>query len=180
MKPKFLLPLLVLTLSTAAHASTLVLPDSCGKDDVKFDVKTRKNQPPPVPPDEGKAQIVFINTVHRPGFAAGAPDLTTRFGMDGSWVGAATGESYFTIEVPAGEHHVCASVQQHLGISGQDLKSMIAMDTFTAVAGKVYYYEYGFSRVGVVGRSYSLAQTNEEEGKFKVKSSEVSTSTPNK
>jgi hypothetical protein len=38
------------------------LPDSCGDDKVKFDVRTKAGQPLPTGPVEGNAEIVFIET----------------------------------------------------------------------------------------------------------------------
>ena len=96
------------------------LPDSCGDDKVKFDVKTEKNQAAPAGPAEGKAQIVFVeneNQVIGPFMHA-----TVRFGMDGAWVGANSGNSYFALTVDPGVHHSCASWQ-----SAQEIRRRTSM-----------------------------------------------------
>lgn len=53
-------------------------------------------------------------------------------GLDGRWVGATNGNSYFYFSVAPGEHHICASWQS---------KSQTrAVAHFTAEPGKVYYF----------------------------------------
>jgi hypothetical protein len=108
MKTKFAMLMLVATLASTAYASKTILPDACGADKVKFDVDTKKDQPAPGPPAEGKAQIIFISTVINTGYVFGGPSYTTRFGMDGNWVGAVKNNSYFTLEVAPGKHHLCS------------------------------------------------------------------------
>ena len=44
----------------ASWARAVNLPESCGDDKVKFDVKTESNRPAPAPPTGGMAQIVLI------------------------------------------------------------------------------------------------------------------------
>jgi hypothetical protein len=187
MNLKLALPLIALTLATSAPAwaeKGLILPDSCGKDDVKFDVEKHKGSPPPAPPAEGKAQIVLIETWHRPSFEHG--NLTVRFGLDGAWVGAAGFDSYFTIDVAPGEHHFCASAQHTFGMTSAIQKSMIGMLTFTAEAGKVYYVDFKVESVYAGGPatpgsfSSSFAKAEDEDGKFLVKSSDLATSKPGK
>jgi hypothetical protein len=78
--------LLCASLACTGQVWATGLPDSCGDDKVKFDVKTEKGQPAPAGPAEGKAQIVFIQSENQP--VAPFHDATVRFGMDGAWVGA--------------------------------------------------------------------------------------------
>lgn len=190
---KFALPLALLLpcLASAAKASKTVLPDSCGADKVTFDVATKKDQPAPARPADGKAQIVLIETFNRPSAWSGVhmSNTTTRFGIDGAWVGATKSNSYFTIDVTPGEHHLCTSVKGS--------KDLIGMNTFTAEAGKTYYFEYkiepnishGRGTAMVGGSMSSVNTTNiaisaglntlgDEEGKFRIKASEVSLSAP--
>jgi len=51
---------LCVSLACAGQSGAATLPDSCGADNVKFRVKTEKNQAAVAGPAEGKAQIVFI------------------------------------------------------------------------------------------------------------------------
>jgi len=182
---------LCLFLSPAAWAGKHILPDACGSNKIDFNVKTEKDQPAPAAPEAGKAQIVFIESIEKPfGCRAIAVSCnpTVRFGADGDWVGAAKGNSYFAISVDPGVHHLCTT-------AGKD----VGMDSFTAVAGKVYYYEAkvtikatserydGFagskamSGSGTqIDRQFNFSQVNEDEGKYRIKISELSTSEPKK
>jgi len=64
------------------------------------------------------------------------PKPTIRLGVDGSWVGANHGDSYFYIAVDPGEHHLCASSQALLvGLNETSAAH------FTAEAGKSYYFQ---------------------------------------
>jgi hypothetical protein len=83
------------------------LPDGCGDDHARFDVKTEKDAPAPAPPQAGKARIVFIGRIDAPG-CLGCSVFSPRIGVDGSWVGATKGDSYFVLDVDPGVHHVCA------------------------------------------------------------------------
>ena len=185
MKTRLVLFLLCLSLVFANTAlAKTVLPDACGDDSVKFDVKTQKDQPPPGPPSAGKAQIVFIETLDRTWMCLGCGTPSTRFGVDGNWVGGNQGNSYFAIEVDPGVHHLCTGWQSVFG----HLKQMVGLDSFTAEAGKVYYYEakatlhvhsYG-NNSRETDRSLDFTRLSEDEGKYRVKASELSTFKPNK
>jgi hypothetical protein len=131
-----LLPLLA---ASTARVSATVLPPSCGDDKVRFDVKTQKDPPPAPAPGAGKAQFVFVETMDKGDkyHHCLACDATTRVGLDGAWVGANHGDSYFTLDVDPGPHNVCADWQS---ITAQiDRKSGEA--TVNAEAGKVYYFQ---------------------------------------
>ncbi len=133
MKSKFLLILAAALITTPAHAKPLVLPDSCGSEKIDFDVDTKKDQPAPAAPEEGKAQIVFIE---KSPYAR-----VTRFGVDGAWVGATKGNSYFTVSVAPGKHHLCAYAEGNLLMHGFEpgVKSLLFE------AGKTYYLKYTLS-----------------------------------
>lgn len=185
MKNKLFAILLCVSLVCAIEArAKTVLPDACGDDSIKFDVKTEKNQPAPAGPAEGKAQIVFIETLERPSVHFGLGTPSTRYGVDGKWVGANQGKSYFTVDVEPGKHHLCTGWQSVFG----RLKEMVGLASFTAEAGKVYYFEaqaalavlnYG-SNKREIDRSLNFVQANEDEGKYRIKASELSTFKPNK
>jgi hypothetical protein len=111
MNPKHALTLFFcasLCAAVPAHAKT-VLPDACGDDKAQFDVKTEEGQSAPAPPPAGKAQIIFVDddSVKTSGFSF----TTFRYGMDGAWVGANKGNSYFVLNVDPGVHHLCMSPQ---------------------------------------------------------------------
>ena len=138
MKSKWGLLALCMGMAVCTHAKT-VLPDSCGEDSVKFEVKGEKDQPPPAPPASGKAQIVFINTGRH---------YTARYGVDGAWSGANEDNSYFAVAVDPGEHHLCMSYQTGFGWTERGREAATKVAALTVEAGKVYYIE---STMGVIG-----------------------------
>jgi hypothetical protein len=106
----------------------------CGEPKIKFEVKTEKGQRPALT-DVGKALVYFIeNDSQFDSF----PSPTTRMGIDGEWVGATHGNSYFYSSVSPGVHHLCASWQKAV-ILLQGRQTAAAH--FTAEAGGVYYFE---------------------------------------
>ncbi len=165
------------------------LPDACGDDKVQFDVKTQKNQPAPAPPTVGIAQIVFVGLVDPgPGGCLGCT-FSPRVGIDGSWVGATKGNSYFSVDVDPGEHHLCTAWKSVLAKKGKN----VGVDSFKAEAGKVYYYQVRIRSVegGVIGTSggpvsstfewvLDLAPLSDDEGKYLVKTSALATATAKK
>ncbi len=184
--------LLGLTLCTmgAARLHATVLPDACGDDKVKFEVTTQKADAPIPAPAEGMAQVVLIED--SPQSAMFKPTL--RYGMDGQWVGANRVNSYFILSVPPGEHHFCVSWQSSLKAA----KRLVGMASMVAEAGKVYYFvakivegtnapgggfNGGPSNQGAGGGTsgqFLFGQASEDEGKYRVKISDVSTSTAKK
>lgn len=186
MKKLALILLLAIAFLPTARAKELVLPDSCGDNKVQFDIVTEKGKSPLDPPPAGKALIVLIETVEKPGMGwLGCPgcNYESRFGMDGAWVGAMKGNAYVATPVDPGEHHLCAVIG----------KKNVGVEAVTAEAGKTYYYEAkyvgvgtrrpgGTSGQGTYGVDVSVFFTllSEDEGKYKVKTSERSTSTPKK
>jgi hypothetical protein len=90
-KTKWIVLVVARTLEPLAQAHATVLPDVCGDDKVKFDVKTQKDQPAPVLPEAGKAQLVLIENNDRQ--VTPFSYATIRFGMDGAGVAAENGSS---------------------------------------------------------------------------------------
>jgi hypothetical protein len=179
MKPKIGVFLLLVFLAATFRSRATTLPDSCGSDKTQFDVKTQKHAPAPAPPAEGKAQIVFLETMDRNlgCWSCGSP--TSRIGMDGGWVGANQGNSWFAIDVAPGEHHLCTDWQSAFGT----LKKKIGMAEFTAEAGKTYYFEVkvrikevGSDNSSDVDRDLDFAQISDDEGKFRLQSAALATS----
>lgn len=114
-------------------ANTAVAP-GCGPTDARFEVKADKAQHPITQPDSGKALVYFVeDDTH----FQSVPKPTTRIGLDGSWVGANHGNSYFYFSVQPGEHHICASWQSWVGIGTRNKTAAVH---FTAEAGGVYYF----------------------------------------
>ena len=63
-------------------------------------------------------------------------DVTTRVGLDGTWVGANHGRSYVSFAVEPGQHRVCTDWQS----SFKAVQKLSGAADLTAEAGKTYYY----------------------------------------
>ena len=108
----------------------------CGADTVQFDVKTDKSQHPQGQVPAGKA-LVYIFEVEQTDprdFKIGA--VTIRLGLDGQWVGANHGSTYFYFLVDPGDHNLCARLQSSFGRVSK-LSSAVSL---TAEPGQVYYF----------------------------------------
>jgi hypothetical protein len=103
-----LLLFLIASPAFAQSAPGVAMAPGCGAFSVTFSVKTNKNQHPFAQPDAGKALVYFVEDDSN--FNA-TPKPTVRVGLDGAWVGATHGNSYFYFSVDVGEHHLCASWQ---------------------------------------------------------------------
>jgi hypothetical protein len=109
----------------------------CGANEVHFAVKTNKKQHPTAQPDAGKALVYVIGDSWSDHVAVHIGTPPTRFGVDGTWVGANGYRSYFFFPVEPGDHRLCTNLQSIL--EGQ-VKSSTAAISFTAEAGKTYYF----------------------------------------
>ncbi len=163
--------LLCASLVLAAQARA-ILPDACGQDAVRFDVTPQTAQPTPTAPAAGKALLVFVEDQNSEPHNPFNPWDTVRFAMDGAWVGATKGNSYFTLDVAPGIHHLCASWRGAArGATSFDVAPV------NAEAGKVYYFG-----AKVTDSEYydnlSLAQLNDDQGEYRLKFWMRSTSKP--
>ena len=142
---------------------------ACGPANVSFKVKLGA-QNMLVQPYPGKALVYFIHDAGSWG-ALGYP--TTKLGIDGSWMGANHGDSYFSVFVEPGEHHVCATLQSSI------VADRVELAHWKAEAGKVYYYR---TRL-VLSRSVELLELepiDSDQGKYLIASFPLSVSTPKK
>jgi len=130
---------------------------ACGPSDTKFDVKSNKHTHPLSQPTEGKALVYFIQD---DSLFASFPKPTTRAGLDGAWVGATHGNSYFYFSVDAGEHHLCASWQSEV-VLGAGQKTAAAH--FNAKAGDVLYFRVRntWSREAVAAIDFAPVDSDE-------------------
>jgi hypothetical protein len=109
----------------------------CGANEVHFEVKTNKKQHTTAQPDADKALVYVIGAAWSDYVAVHIGTPPTRFGIDGTWVGANGYRSYFFFSVEPGDHHLCSSVQSKIE---RVVKSSTAAISFTAEAGKTYYF----------------------------------------
>ena len=169
---KTLLAFLLLLASTAHAGEKPNVPaTACGPSDVRFEVKTTKDRPVDAQAEEGKALVYVVEVWDRSAGTLGG--ITTRVGLDGEWIGANHGDSYFYFNVDPGEHHLCANWQS----SFKRYAKKLALTGFTAEAGKVYYFRakvtYIASNAGQL-TSLELEPLNEDQGKYLVASSSFS------
>lgn len=133
MKAALLIFLMASSVLAQAQTRETRLAPSCPPDEVKFNVKREKNPHLMGQPDAAKALVYFFDDSPSLGPFPN-PKLTTRAGVDGKWVGATQGKSYFYFSVDPGEHHLCASWQTWLG-PRVDVAHKTAAAHFTAEAG---------------------------------------------
>src|SRR5947209_3096632 len=118
-------------------AVNLLAAAGCGPNEIHFDVKTDKKQHPTGQADPGKALVYVIGAASTDYVDLHIGTPPTRFGLDGTWVGANGYRSYFFFAVEPGDHRLCTSVQSKFE---RLVKSSTAATSFTAEAGKAYYF----------------------------------------
>ncbi|MGB7281024.1 MAG: hypothetical protein WBE13_02085 [Candidatus Acidiferrum sp.] len=151
--------------------ATPVAPSACGPDNVRYEVKLDKSQHALAQPEPGKALVYFIQDKGPQSFGIGA-SVQTLIGADGAWVGANRNNSYFSISVEPGEHHVCSTVQSFT-------KQFTELAHFSAGAGRVYYFRVRvlFTRAGLV---YFLDPLDSDQAEYLIASYPLSVSQPRK
>jgi len=128
-----------------AQVQAADLPAACGPTDVRFDVKQDKTKHELAQPEQGKALVYFFQDT--------AP---TRIAIDGAWVGANLGQSYFSVAMEPGEHHLCAKVDI------ADNPTELAH--FTSEPGEIYFYR-GRVVVSGVGNYLFFGPVDGDEAK---------------
>lgn len=146
----------------AAAARTVA---GCGPATQMFDVKKADAKHPVAQPEEGKALVYFFLDYFT------AP--TMRLGVDGTWVGANDGMSYFFFQVAPGQHNFCTEWQS--GIFKKTSERLGEAIHLSVEAGKTYYLRLTFG-----GRRMFLEIVDEAEGHFLIGTSRYATSQPKK
>jgi hypothetical protein len=106
----------------------------CGPADARCEVTTSKNKNAPSKAEAGKALVYFLQDDTN---FNSRPQPSTLLGLDGQWIGATNGDSYFYFSVDPGEHHLCPNWQ---GFSLLDKRRTAGALHFTAEPGGVYYF----------------------------------------
>lgn len=98
---------------------------------------------------------------------------TMRLGVDGKWVGANDGRSYFFFQIDPGEHSLCTDWQT--GTFKKTSQRIGEAMLLNVEAGKTYYLRltFGYQRL-------RLELADEAEGHFLISSSQLATSQPKK
>ena len=145
---------------TAAEAA-------CGPRDVKFEVRADESQHPTPTPENGKA-LIYVVKEDRISSRFGS-----RFGLDGKWVGALKGRTYFFVSIDPGEHHLCAIGQ--IGVA-----TRVSLRELKAEAGMTYYFVPHIvgEAVYAIDSEFDLSQVDPDEGKDLVARAKFSASHP--
>jgi len=163
----------------AAFASSIVTQDpapatstrgGCGPSEAQFDVKTDKKQHPVAPADSGKALVYVFEDIER--------GPTMRIGVDGTWIGANKGKSYFFFSLDAGDHQVCTNWQS--GTFKETAKRIGSAMTLKAEAGRVYYLRTQVYERSEKDHNVKLEPVETAEGQFLISASAFSTYHPKK
>lgn len=175
---KSVLVLMLLTLSAFAQQEPVPAASACGSWKAKFEVKLDESQHTLAEPEAGKALVYFVQDIGAVNCLGGC--FQTRFGLDGAWVGAVQHDSYFSVSVEPGEHHLCASPQSHfLAATSEKYASIrLALSHFTAEAGKVYYFRTRWSFGSQSQELFDLDAIDSDQAKYLITSYPLSVSHP--
>jgi hypothetical protein len=150
----------------------------CGPSNVEFDVKTDNKQHPVSQPEPGKALVYFLHVESQDGGIINKGWVTSRVGIDGVWVGANHGKSYFFLSVDPGEHAACTDWQSSL----KTYSSQSAAVSFSVQAGKVYYIRTTIMEITALQRTpgMKVELIDSAEGQLLISSSALSSAHPKK
>jgi len=163
----FASPILAQEQTASAPAATR---GGCGPSELQFDVLTNKNQHPLAPAESGKAVVyIFEDMEHGP---------TMKVGLDGAWVGANKGKSYFFFSIEPGDHQVCTNWQS--GFFKKTALRIGSAMTLKAEAGKVYYLRVQVYERSEQDHNVKLEPVETAEGQFLISASAFSTFHPKK
>jgi hypothetical protein len=162
---------LVVLLTAAAFAQVPpASPEGCGSEHVSFKVNLDESQHALAQPEPGKARVYFIHDAGT-GSTLGYP--TVKVAMDGAWLGANHGNSYFSVSAEPGEHHVCITLQSSL------VAQRVELAHFTAAADTIYYFR---TRL-VLSRAIDLLELeaiDSDQGKYLIATFPLAVSHPKK
>jgi hypothetical protein len=166
---KIALIVILLTVSAFAQDPSSRVAPACGPQNVSFDVKLDNSKHAIAQIDPGKAQAYFIQDKGVASFGIGGA-VVSMIGIDGAWVGANKNDSYFSVPVEPGEHHVCSNVESRW-------EHPMELTHFMAEPGKVYYF-----RERVVPTPYGmylfLDSVDSDEAKYLIGAFPLSVSRP--
>ena len=142
---------------------------ACGSENVSFNVTLDKSHPSLPTAAPGKATFVFIQDSGERKFGIGV-HVIARIGVDGTWVGAIKDNSYLSVFLEPGEHHICVNLDSDL------LGKPVEFAHFTAEAGKVYYFRSRY----LSGGNLLLAPVDSDEAKYQIATFPLSVGKPKK
>ncbi|HUI40682.1 MAG TPA: hypothetical protein VL523_01820 [Terriglobia bacterium] len=142
-------------------AAIAAAESACGPRNSQIEVTVDASQHSTPAPEAGKALIYVVQE----------DNIRSRFGVDGKWVGASNGLTYFLVPIDPGEHHLCA--MSRLGMSTQ-----VSLHALKAVAGETYYIVPHRVGNGEYDTQFALSEADPDEGKDLVARAKYSTSHP--
>ncbi|MGC1965894.1 MAG: DUF2846 domain-containing protein [Candidatus Acidiferrales bacterium] len=145
--------------------------DACGPASVNFNVKFDYQGQHLPAYDSGKALVYFVQNQN----ANVINQITARVAVDGAWVGANQGNSYFFLTLEPGAHHLCARWQSKLARA-----QVIALNSLNTEAGKTYYFRIQITGGDREAFSFDLLKTNADEARLLIERSPYSISQPKK
>jgi hypothetical protein len=161
---------MLLAVAASAQGPSAAPTAACGPQAMSFKVKLDESQHTLAQAEPGKARVYFFQDAGTEQ-TLGYP--TVKVAIDGAWVGANHGNSYFSSSVEPGEHHVCVTLQSSL------VAPRVELAHFTAEAEKTYYYR---TRL-VVSRRVELLELDSidsDQGNYLIGSFPLSVSSPKK
>jgi len=131
----FLVVLLAAPAFAQDQATDLRAAAGCGPTKTQFDVKVDKNQRSVAQSGSDKALVYVVEEYKTDPRFHTIGHVTTRAGLDGTWVGATHEGSYISFLVEPGIHQLCSDVQSMFAT-----KKLSGAASLNAEAGKTYYY----------------------------------------
>lgn len=136
--------LLPISLAAAAQNSRGPLPDACGTLPVSKHAISASSVTSSLQPAPGHALIVFVQTMETAGSVSLNAQL--RVGMDGRWIAATNGQSWFAVNADPGMRHLCVYWPSKWGPD----PTRTYANLVDAKPGNVYYF-----RIAVVWRKFN-------------------------
>jgi hypothetical protein len=167
---KVALVAVLLAASAFAQTPSTAPTPACGPANASFKVKLDESHHMLEDHDPGKARVYFFQDAGT-NYTLGYP--TVKVAIDGAWAGANHGNSYFSVSVEPGEHHVCVALQSSL------VAQRVELMHFTAETEKVYYYR---TRL-VLSRGMELLELDpidSDQGKYLIATFPLGVSSPKK
>jgi hypothetical protein len=175
MKPIAVVPAAVFLLAATCQAQQTSpnamtpqqsLTAACGPSAARFSFKTEYTPQPDLPSAPGKAVVYFIQDDRQ---FRSVPRPTVLWAIDGTWVGATRGETFFRVQIDPGERHLCVRWYN----SGET-----SLAHFTAQPGGVYFFSARNSAIG--DEMTALEPLDTDEGALLVSQYAYSIATPKK
>jgi hypothetical protein len=168
---KIALLAMLLAVSAYSQEKNALISQACGPMNVNFDVNLNYSLQTPTRPESEKSIVYFIQDSGLPNHALFGQ--VSRIGLDGAWVGANKNNSYFSLSVAPGEHHLCMHMQ------GIGHGNQIELLHLYAEPGKVYYFR---TRHILSGNAnfIEIAPVDSDQARYLIASFPLSLSKPSK